>query len=356
MQEKAMKCFTLLIYIGAAVGGIWLSIRFILPWAAPFLLAMALASLMEPAVRAMSRRGIKRSFAAGVMTLGLLAFAGWIIFALTSKGISAATDFAKQVPELMDRAGKSMEGLENRLLIFVSSVPESVQSYMKTAMDAVGAALYGLPAHISRRMLDFLTVAAQKSPSTLLFAVTAGIGSYFFSASYPSTMAFLSAQLPESLRNKIKLLSKELKTSLGGFFRAQGILMAMSFFELLLAFLLLGIDGAVGIAAVTALIDALPVFGTGVVLVPWAIYCLVLGNYGRALGLLISWGVVNLIRSCTQAKLMGDEIGLNPIVSLAAVYVGWKVWGVWGMLLFPLLFSVLQQLNDKEIIKLWKNI
>ena len=114
--------------------------------------------------------------------------------------------------------------------------------------------------------------------------------------------------------------------------------------------------GALGIAAVTALIDALPVFGTGVVLVPWAIFCLLLGNTGRAIGLIICWAFVNLVRSCTQAKLLGDQIGLDPIASLAAIYVGWRVCGVWGMLLFPILLVTVQQLNDRGVIRLWKSV
>ena len=131
--------------------------------------------------------------------------------------------------------------------------------------------------------------------------------------------------------------------------------MLMTFFELLLFFLLLRVKGAVGIAAVTALIDALPVFGIGVVLVPWGLYSLLLGDIRRGVMLLVCWGTVNLVRSCTQAKLLGDQIGLDPIASLLAIYVGWRVWGVWGMLLFPILFVTLQQLNDRGVIHLWKS-
>ena len=132
--------------------------------------------------------------------------------------------------------------------------------------------------------------------------------------------------------------------------------MAMTFFELLAAFLLLKVKGAALIAALTAFVDALPVFGTGIVLVPWAVYSLILGDTARGIGLLICWGVVNLVRSCVQAKLLGDRIGLSPLASLLAVYVGWRAWRVWGMLLFPIVLAVLSQLNDKGIIRLWRNV
>ena len=130
--------------------------------------------------------------------------------------------------------------------------------------------------------------------------------------------------------------------------------MAMTFFELLLAFLLLRVKEPVGLAALTALVDALPVFGTGTILLPWALYCLLLGRRGRALGLAFSWALLNLVRSCTQAKLLGDQIGLDPLTSLLSVYVGWRVCGVWGMLLFPILAMILIQLNRRGVIHLWR--
>ena len=106
----------------------------------------------------------------------------------------------------------------------------------------------------------------------------------------------------------------------------------------------------------TALIDALPVFGTGLVLVPWALVSLLLGETRRGLGLLVTWGLTELLRNAAQAKLLGDQIGLDPISSLLSVYVGWRVAGFGGMLLFPLGLMVLIRLNDRGVVKLWRNI
>ena len=147
-----------------------------------------------------------------------------------------------------------------------------------------------------------------------------------------------------------------MKGSFIGFLRAQALLIMLTFFQLVLAFLVLRVKSPVALAAVTAAIDALPVFGTGVVLVPWAIYSLLLGNTRLGIGLLVSWMVINLVRNCLQAKLMGDQIGLDALASLLAVYVGWQVWGVWGMLSFPIILVTVQQLNDRGVIRLWKRL
>ncbi|MGI5977471.1 MAG: sporulation integral membrane protein YtvI [Candidatus Limivicinus sp.] len=354
MQQRAGKILRALIYFGAAVGGIWLAASYILPWTAPFLLAFSVAALLERPVRALVKKGWRRSAASGLLTVGVLGLIIWLAVALTLRGISAATGFAKEVPGLMKSAAATISGIEERAVAYAASAPEGVSEYLRLALEAIGNFIYALPSRISERLLDFMAKAAQSSPDVLLFIVTAGIGTYFISASFPGITSFLKAQLPEGFRRRWEGVGHDLKLSFGGFIRAQLILMAMTFFELLLSFLLLDIEEAPAAAALTALIDALPVFGTGTVLVPWGIYSLLVGQIQRGLGLLITWGIVNLVRSCAQAKLLGDEIGLDPVASLLAIYMGWRVCGVLGMLLFPILFVTLKQLNDRGLINLWK--
>ncbi len=353
---QAEHALARLIVLAAAVGGLWLCGRFLLPWAAPFLLAFAVAALMEPLVRRLTRQGWRRGAAAGFTSLGVLGLAGWGVSALAGWGISALSDFAGEVPALMRGLAQGLDGMEGRVLAMIDSAPAELADTLRLALDSVGQTLYALPGQLSQWALDRVRRLAGRSPDLLLFAATAGIGSYFCSASFPRVLAFLSAQVPERLRERLKGMGADLKGSFGGWMRAQGILMAITFFELLLAFWLLGVRGAVGVAAVTAFVDALPVFGTGVVLAPWALYSLLLGEYTRGIGLLAIWGGVTLVRSCIEAKLLGDQIGLDPLASLAAMYVGWRVWSVWGMLLFPVLLVTLRQLNDKGVVRLWKRI
>lgn len=355
MQQKAAKYLTALVYAAAIVGGLWLAFRFILPWTAPFLLAFSAAALLETPVRALVRRGWSRSVASGLLTVGLLGTLAYIAVALTLKGVECATRFAREVPELMNSALEGIHALEAYTSAYAASAPEGVAVYIKTALEAFTAGLYDLPGRLSACALDLAARAAQETPNALLFVVTAGIGSYFISASFPRVTGFLSMQLPEGLHRHMEGVGQNLRASFGGLLRAQLILTAMTFCELLPAFLALGIDGAPAIAAATAAIDALPIFGTGIILVPWAVYCLLLGDIRRAFGLILCWGVVSLVRNCAQAKLLGDQIGLDPVASLLAVYVGWKVWGVCGMLLFPVLLVTLRQLNDRGVIRLWKS-
>ena len=107
--------------------------------------------------------------------------------------------------------------------------------------------------------------------------------------------------------------------------------------------MLLGLRYALLLAVLTAVIDALPVLGAGTVLLPWAVYDLLTGNVPLALGLAITYAAVTVLRSAIQAKLLGDQLGLHPLASLAAIYAGWTLWGVMGMLLFPILAICVKQ-------------
>ncbi len=356
MQQKVLKYFTVLAYAAGAVGAIWLGAKYLLPWAAPFILAYAVAALLEIPMGFLLRHGWSRAPAAALLTLAVLGLLGWGVVSLSLWAINAATDFARRAPELMLSVSNTLERLQGQIFIYVDSAPEGVTEYLETAIDALWEGLYGLPLLLSQWALDALGAMAQASPDILLFIVTAGIGTYFISATYPRTTAFILAQLPEAFRNRMEGLREDMKGSFLGFMRAQVLLMLLTFFQLLVGFLILGVKSPAALAAITAAIDALPVFGTGIVLVPWAIYSLLLGSTRLGIGLLVCWMAIYLVRNCIQAKLLGDQIGLDALASLLAVYVGWRVWGVWGMLSFPIILVTVQQLNDRGVIRLWKRL
>ena len=356
MRQRAERWLRVLWIAGLTAAGAWLAARFLLPWAAPFLLSFAIAALMEPGVRWLVRHRWRRSLAAGILSLGVLALLIWGVSALVNWLAGAISRFAGQVPALAAGMAQGLGRLETRALRMIEAAPPELEESLRLSLDTMSQNLYALPGQLSQAALDALRRLAQQGPDVLLFAATAGIGSYFCSASYPRVLAFLAAQIPQKLRQRLDGLGRDLKGSFGGWFRAQLLLMGICFFELLLTFLLLRLPGAAGLAALVAVIDALPVFGVGTVLIPWGLVCLLLGQIRRGAGLVAACGVITLAQNALQAKLLGDQIGLDPLASLMAMYVGWRVWSVWGMILFPVLLVTLCQLNDKGVVRLWRKV
>jgi sporulation integral membrane protein YtvI len=336
----------------AAVGTAYLLVKYLLPWLAPFAAALALAALMEPAVSRMCRGGWRRSAAAGFMTALLLAILGAAAVLLTQRAALALGELASGLPDFLSRMDGTLSDMKARAETLTQGTEAS--HYIAAALDSVGEAVYKLPGEASGWLLAKAAEAAGHGPGILLFAAACGIGTYFTSAAFPDIKRFARAQLPPAAREKLSGAGRNMAATLGGWAKAQLIMLAITFAELTAALLLLRVKNAVGIAALTSLVDALPVFGAGAVLVPWGIYAVLAGNAALGAGLIITSVVVSLVRSCAQAKLLGDEIGLHPLVSLIAMYAGWRIWGVWGMLLFPLAAVTLKQLNDKGVVRLWK--
>jgi predicted PurR-regulated permease PerM len=141
---------------------------------------------------------------------------------------------------------------------------------------------------------------------------------------------------------------------LGTWLKAQLTLMAVTFFELSLGLSLLKIKSPILIAALTAIIDSLPVLGTGIILIPWAIISLILGSKIKALGLICLYIIVTAVHSVLEPKLVSVGFGVNPAATLLFSYLGLKLCGAVGMVIFPLILMMVKTLNDKGYIHLWR--
>ena len=338
--------------IAAAVlaAALWFGARFLLPLLAPFLAAFALAAAMEKAVRLLVRRGLPRRAAAALLTLLALGLIGALLWLLVGRFAELLSSLGRTAPRLVAALGERMAALEELTARFAASMPDGFPDPLRAALGSAESALGALPAQISSRLLALAAAAAQHAPGILLFLISLFLGAFLISASYPAVTGFARSLLPETARRRAAEIAEDLRGSLGGWLRAQLILAGMTFVELLGLFLLLGVRAAAPLAAVTAFVDALPVFGTGIVLVPWALGELLLGELGRGLALLFGWGLGMLGRDLLQARLLGDQIGIHPLMSLVSIYVGWRVWGVWGMIVFPLLFAMLRRLAERGIL------
>ena len=195
-----------------------------------------------------------------------------------------------------------------------------------------------------------------------LFCGTTALAVFFTAGSYPRVMAFFRRQLGHRL-DRARGVKANLLSTLGKWCRAQAILLGVTFCELLAGFLLMGQryalllirqPYALLLAVVIAFIDALPVFGTGTVLLPWAAVCLLAGQAPRAVALAALYAVISAVRSLLEPKVMAAQAGLPPLAALAAMYAGFRALGVAGMILLPMALLFVKQLHDEGYVGLWK--
>jgi len=203
-------------------------------------------------------------------------------------------------------------------------------------------------------LADPLGKLAASLPDLLLTAVFFLAATVLFTGYRQEVLCFLRRQFPPRLLQAVRRLRAYLREALWGWCKAQGMLAAVTFGLLLAGFFFLRIEGAVLLAAMIALLDALPLFGAGVALIPWALAELLLSNPGRAAGLALLFAVILAVRNGLEPHVVGRQIGLHPLVSLISFYLGWRLAGLAGMLLAPILVLILVKLREWGYSRLWR--
>lgn len=349
---------TFLLYaatVAVAVTAVYLAVRYALVWLLPFLIAFILSALLNPIVEfCRQKMGFKRSFTSVVLTLALLGLVATIGRAVVVQLLKQAYQLATELPEQLTRLPALMESLQQRFASFCAACPEPVSHWAEQLLQSLSTQLFTLSAQLSPRLLTLLTDLFAKLPQVMLFCATTVLAVFFTLGAYPTILAFSRRQLSPQSLTFVDGVKKSILITLGQWLRAQLILIAITFFQLLLGFFLLGERYALLLAALIALIDALPVFGVGTVLLPWAVFCLLTERIPRALGLFFLYVLIWLVRNFLEPKLMAEQAGLPPLAALMAMYIGFCTLGVAGMIFAPMVLLLVKQLHDTGYLHLWK--
>lgn len=319
----------------------WIGIRYLLPILSPFLLAALLALAAEPVVRILHKQiKLPRPLASGIgvtIALVLLILTIMVFAALLLRQLKALTGI---VPDLEGATLRGMDSLQSWLLGLAQKTPQSLQPMMTHQVEKFFSDGTALLDQITSRLLGLASGVLAQLPDSVLGIGTWLLSSYMLSAKLPKLKQWLRSKLPESWHQNYLPMLQRLKKSVSGWLLAQCKLISITFLTLCLGFLVLQIPYAPLWAAVISLVDALPVLGTGMVLVPWSLVCYLQGDTVRAIGLLGIYAAASLLRSILEPRLVGKQLGLDPLVTLLAMYAGYRVWGFGGMILAPLLAVV----------------
>lgn len=321
----------------------------------PFLLAFLLSCLLEPAVCFLTDKlKFKRTLAAALVLLlstALLLLVLWFLLRRLWYEFDLLRNF---FPQLFAAVESLLSRLEGLLYRFSVAAPPALQSTVDNALAGASAQLNGWMSDLSSKIITGLASTAGTLPRMGLFALTTLLGCFLIISGRPTLLAFLRRQIPPQWLPKLGQTVQKTKIALWSWLRAQGILIAGTFLLLATGFLLIGVTPALLLAGGVCLLDALPIFGAGMVLVPWAMVQLIVGNYLRGGCLLVLYAAILLFRSLLEPKLLARQTGLPPLAALLCMYMGFTLFGVPGMFLIPLLAVVLRQLHEGNIIRLWK--
>lgn len=317
---------------------LWLSTKYLLPLLSPFLLGGLFALISEPAVAYSQRKfRLRRPWAAGIgVAVSLLALAGllWGLGALLIRELLA---LAEGLPNVEKTAREGIGVLQNWAVDLSRKAPAGMQPVLTRTVENTFSGSGVFVEQLSENVPVFLGNLISGVPDSALRLGTALLSGFMISARLPRFKDYWQAHQPSKWNEQYLPALRRAKKALLGWLRAQGVLMLVIFSIVTAGLLLLKIPYAPFWALLIALLDAVPMLGTGLVLVPWAVVCFLMGQSVRAVGLLGIVVCASVARSTLEPKLLGKHLGLDPLITLIALYVGYKIWGFWGLLAAPVL-------------------
>lgn len=325
--------------------GLWLLGRYLLPILLPFLLAALLALSAEPLVSFLHDRiKFPRALASGIGVSIALLLAVLLVLTLCALLLRQLGNLSGVLPDLGQTAQEGMDSLEGFLVNLAQKTPQTVSPILTQGVENFFSDSTQLLDQITAKVLALASGILTRIPDSALGFGTWILASFMTSAKLPYIRTWVSQKLPDSWRQQYLPAVKRLKRSLSGWLTAQLKLTGITFLVLCAGFFLLRIHHAPLWAVLISLVDALPILGTGTVLIPWSLVCFLQGDHVRALGLLGIYAAAALLRSVLEPKFIGKQLGLDPLVTLLSMYTGYRLWGILGMLISPLLAVTVTQL------------
>ena len=345
-KKYGKACVNLIAAVAIVLGGLFIVPK-IIPLFMPFIIGWFLACLANPPVRFFEEKiKIKRKAGSALVIVSVIAGICFLIYAVGSRLIKELIGMLRVMPEIWHEIEIEFVGLSQKWSKVINSLPKEVIEKAEELGETIGTEMSVIVGELSVPTADAVGNFAQNIPGIIIAVIMCLLSAYFFVAEKDYVSNLLKKIIPFSWTKKCLLLKKTTIDVIVGYLKAQFKIEVWVYLILAVGLMLLKVRYGYLIAVPIALLDILPVFGTGAVLMPWTMFKLLSGDYMYALGLLIIWGVSQLVRQVIQPKMIGDSMGMPPIPTLVLLYVGYKVAGVIGMIVAVPLGILVLAMND----------
>lgn len=304
----------------------------------PFVIGWMIALIASPPVRFLEKHlKIKRKVGSAVTIIAVIAVVIIGGYLLGVKLVEEIVDFIGDLPLMWEGLQRDFAESAQRLQVASRLLPKSLGDTIKNISENIGEYVGDFVGKLVDKMssptLEALSRFAGNIPSIFIGVIMCLLSAYMFVADKEYVPNLLKKVLPLSITERWSLIKRGLYRAVGGYFKAQFKIEVWMYLLLAIGFWILRVRYAFLIAIGVALLDLLPFFGTGTILLPWAAIKFLSGDYMMVIGLLIIWGVGQLARQVIQPKIVGDSVGLAPIPTLILLFVGYKAAGVIGMII-----------------------
>lgn len=311
--------------------------KFFLQYLLPFIFATIIAFAMQKPSYYLSRKfKIKQGILAAVLSGAVYLIAGFLIGFLIYRLILLFIDFKDYLPQLFEKF--------NNILIRFESIFETMPENFN-----VSGLIDNVISKVTLNIGGFISNLAKNMPSFFLSSIVAFVATCYIAKDFKGLSKFVKEICGRKITENVLKIKKILFESVFKLIKGYLILSLLTYIELTVGLLILKVKFAPLIAVLIATVDLLPVIGAGTVMVPWAVITAFLGNYGLGIGIVVLYLVVLLLRNFAEPKIIAGQIGINPLFTLLAMFVGLKLIGFLGLILFPIiLIVVIRYYRDED--------
>lgn len=362
-----------LVFVMAIIGLVYVFFKHCFSIAAPFLLSFFFAVILQRPLGWLDKKTKNKmhSFWSIVLVLLCVAIILGPVISIIAALFREVGNFISFLGEQLNDLPTFLVTLQNEILKAIKFLPDSIYTSVSENItqffgnlindfdvSKLGINMSSITSGLSNGISGVYSVV-KNIPSILISVVIGVIAWILFTKDYKKVVKFIKLQLPDKHKNLLSETKKIFSSTILKMCRAYGLIMFITFCENFLGLTILNLIGVMKnsyvfvIAICIAVFDILPVAGSGGILIPWSLIALVSGNVGQCVGLLILYAVITVIRQYIEPKIVGDSLGVNPLVTLAGLYFGLKLFGFMGMFIVPICVMTLKAFNDAGRIHLY---
>ena len=343
-----------ILYYGIILAAIFVAFKYLLPILVPFIIAFIIAWLTRKPTTMLHRRTNINENLLGMIVLILFYLVIGTLIVLAALGlISFANDFFRGLPAFIQNDIRPfLDGISLSVTDMIANLPEEIRSGILAIINSLDSAFDDVISSLSSIAISFATGVVTAVPATFVSIVLCIISSFFFVVDYDKVTGFAYKHMNAKMKDFMDSLTSFMKNKAVVIIKSYAMIMCITFVELSLGFFIIGLDGFIWIALSIAIFDILPVFGTGGIMIPWALITLLNGNITLGIELAIIYVIVTVIRNIIEPKIVGGNLGLHPVLTLASMLVGAHFFGVVGLFGLPLMMSFILYLKKEDKINL----
>ena len=316
----------------------------------PFIIGWIISSIASPVVRFFEEKlKVRRKAVSAVVIVAVLAVVVLLVYLLVAKLIKEGVGFVNELPNIWNsilaefyEVGANLEGIYNRM-------PVDMQNTLDNIGQEMGNYFSGIMTSIELPSFAAVGSVAKQIPDVFLSIVICLLSAYFFVADKAYMANVAERFVPRAVRYRFDLIRRSFSKAIGGYFKAQFKIECWVYILLVIGLMILDVNYAFLVALGIAFLDFLPVFGTGTVMLPWAVIEFLCKDYRMMFGLLVIWLVGQLVRQVIQPKIVGDSIGVDAIPTLFLLYIGYRLAGMLGMILAVPIGIILMNLYEEGV-------